>query len=141
MKIIFFESFKDAEDFGQRHSDKFNVTFQNQSSSDSERFGRAQKKSVSFENDFNESDAPNKTKSILKSNNATNASTAASNNRSSSQFSVRTEPIHTTLGNSASFSDLRNEENNDVLVSTNATKKNKAEGYEILVNIWFYLLI
>ena len=85
-----------------------------------------------FEKNENEEESQ-KTKSILKTNTPSNLLNHAfyltkPGDSNSSRTSIG-------LSSASSCVDLRNDENN-LLVSTDTSKKNKAEGYEILVKIY-----
>ena len=129
---------QDAEAFAQKHTAKFSVSYANKQTDDSKQ--KAQKKNVSFiENpnysvniaSSNDEDDFNQHKSILKS--------ARAASQSPTRSSKPSDPITSRSTIGFNFNESSNQDvANDLLVTANASKKSKLEGYEILVSLtWF----
>ena len=126
---------QDAEAFAQKHTAKFSVSYANKQTDDSKQ--KAQKKNVSFiENpnysvniaSSNDEDDFNQHKSILKS--------ARAASQSPTRSSKPSDPITSRSTIGFNFNESSNQDvANDLLVTANASKKSKLEGYEILVSL------
>lgn len=135
---LFFLSVKDSEAFANRHSDKFTVVFTNdvEKTRVSAAITNANaKKNVSFNeneetnesNESNSTSTSNTKKSILKSSNQLSQSKSCDSISSKATIGLGGNHLNSSNSND-NLADPTN-----VLVS--AKQKNKAEGYEILVNL------
>lgn len=114
--ILLFLSSKDAEEFTMRHSGKFNVSFTGESAKN--------RKNVSFHPDRD-------------NNNTTGSYLAGGDHQSSDEDEFKKSILRK---NNASGNDNQytvNNKNTDLILSANTNKKNKVEGYEILVTLFF----
>jgi hypothetical protein len=130
---------QDAEAFAQKHTAKFSVSYTNKQTPNSpdDSKQKAQKKNVSFiENpnysvniaSSNDEDDFNQHKSILKS--------ARAASQSPTRSSKPSDPITSRSTIGFNFNESSNQDvANDLLVTANASKKSKLEGYEILVSL------
>ena len=116
--VLLFLSSKDAEAFGNKHSAKFNVSF----SGDRQQLHQNNsnlKKNVSFnENNSNNNYLP-------------------AHHQSSDEDELNMKPIlkrNNSNGGSANYAVNNSKTNTDILLSANTNKKNKVEGYEVLVS-------